>query len=841
MGEVYRARDPRLQRNVALKIVHPSLTITPDQVDRFSREARAAGSLHHPNILVVFDVGVENGMPYLVSELLDGESLRDRLDRGPLPYRKALDYGIQMAQALGAAHAKGIWHHDVKPANTFITTDGRIKLLDFGLAKLSERVSDSAPDDPTADASKPGMIRGTAGYMSPEQARAERVDHRTDLFSLGAILYEMFTGTRAFQRASTVETLHAVLREEPADPLELIPSLPLAAAVTVRRCLEKSVEERFQSARDLAFQLQQLRDGTLAGRLTAAAAAASWRRHALLAGMLALAALGVAWAIGHSPRQSPSFEQLTFRRGRIGGARFVSEGKAVIYSEAGDRNHREVWRLDPSEGPKSRALPRYAGAEVLASRKGELALSLDRRFVGGKHFVGRLATAPVDGDGRPREVRTDVEDADWDPAGKDLAIVVSTATKEAESRLEYPPGHVLYVARSIRSPRFSPDGQRIAFLEDTTGPGIVGRVAVVDLEGHFTPLTEVWRNVRGLAWSAAGDEVWFTAGGWWADRALRAVDLGKGQRLVLSAPTSLTLWDIARDGRVLFTRDDENRGLVGRPPGATDETDVSLYDSTGLASLSADGRSLLFNDRFGLYLRSADETSPPLDLGFGEAYADDLSPDGKWAVATTSAPSRLILVPTGAGDRRELPPHGMASYSGALWFPRGRRILFNGAMPGQPVRAYVQDIEGGAPVPLTPPYTRALAISPDERWVAGTAPEPAQPVPGAGPADPPPGITLWPVEGGPSRAVPGSQADDRPVAWSEDGKSLWVFRWREVPADVYRLDIVSGRRELAHTLMPRDTAGVEAILTFRTTPKGEAYFYTYRRVLSKLYLARDLR
>ena len=517
---MYRARDPRLQREVALKIVHPSLTVTPEHIDRFSREARAAGSLHHPNILVVFDVGVDNGVPYVISELLEGESLRDRLDRGPVPYRKALDYGIQMAQALGAAHAKGIWHRDVKPANTFITSDGRIKLLDFGLAKLSERISDSSSDETTADASKPGMIRGTAGYMSPEQARAERVDHRTDLFSLGAILYEMFTSTRAFQRASTVETLHAVLREEPADPLEINPALPLAAAVTVRRCLEKSVDERFQSARDLAFQLQQLRDGTLTGR-PAATALASWRRRALLAALFAVAALGVAWAIGHLPQRSPSFEQLTFRRGRIGGARFASEGQAVIYSEAGDRNHRDVWRLDPSEGPKSRALPRYAGAEVLATRKGELALSLDRRFVGGKHFVGKLATAPIDGDGRPRELRTDVESADWDPAGKELATIVTTGPGGAESRLEYPPGHVLHVARSIQWPRFSPDGRRIAFLEDTTGPGIVGRVAVVDLEGHFTPLTEVWRNARGLAWSPSGDEVWFTAGGWWMDRALR--------------------------------------------------------------------------------------------------------------------------------------------------------------------------------------------------------------------------------------------------------------------------------------------------------------------------------
>lgn len=826
MGEVYRAVDPRLQREVALKILHPSLTITPEHLERFKGEARAAGGLHHPNILVVFDVGMDGATPYVVSELLEGESLRERLDHGPLPYRKALDYGIQIAHALGAAHASGIWHRDVKPANTFITTDGRVKLLDFGLAKATEPdVVAAGTDDSTAEGSRAGAIRGTAGYMSPEQARGERVDHRTDIFSLGATLYEMFTAARAFQRATTIETLHAVLREDPVDPLELNPALPPAAAVTVRRCLEKSVEERFQSARDLAFQLQQLREGSLPGGRLAGGAAS--RRRPMLLAVLALAVLGWAWALGlhtRRPETPPSFEQLTFRRARIGGARFASEGQAIVYSDAGERNQREVWKLDLSEGPKAHSLG-YRGADVLAARKGELALSVDRRFVGGKHFVGRLVQAPIAGGGPFRELQPDAEDADWDPSGTHLAAVFSTMPG-GESRLEYR-GRTLHTAAAIRSPRFSRDGRRIAFIEDRSGVGTVGRIATVDLEGKVTPMTDDWRNARGLAWSPAGNEVWFTAGGWMADRALRAVDLEGRVRDVFAAPSSMTLWDIARDGRVLFSRDEDSRGLVGVPPGETAERDLSLYDNSGLASLSANGRSLLFTDRFGLYLRSTDDSSPPLDLGFAEAYADDVSPDGNTVVVTAAAPQRLVLVPRGAGDPRELPTHGITKYSGALWFPDGRRILFNGVRPGEGVRSYVQDVEGGPPRAFTPVHTKALAISPDGQWVAGTGREP--------------GISLWPVTGGPARPVPGSQADDWPVAWTADGKSLWVFKWNEVPADVFRLEIATGRREKARTLMPHDTAGVESIRTFRTTPAGDVYFYTYRRVLSKLYLGRNLR
>src|SRR5262249_38584095 len=263
MGEVYRARDPRFGRDVALKVILEPL-VDEEHVERLSREARAAGSLNHPNILAVFDVSTGGAVPYVVSELLEGESLRERLDRGRIPYRKALEYGIHIADALAAAHAKGILHRDIKPGNVFITSEGRVKLLDFGLAKVGKFEDETPnPDDPTAsDVSASGTRPGTPGYMAPEQVLGKGLDHRADIFALGAVLYEMLTGSRAFQGRSRIETLNAVLYHDPIDPLDLNPALPRAAANTLRRCLEKNAEERFQSARDLAFHLHQLGDAT---------------------------------------------------------------------------------------------------------------------------------------------------------------------------------------------------------------------------------------------------------------------------------------------------------------------------------------------------------------------------------------------------------------------------------------------------------------------------------------------------------------------------------------------------------------------------------------------------
>jgi eukaryotic-like serine/threonine-protein kinase len=826
MGEVYRATDPRLGRDVALKILRRSTDA--EHLARFSREARAASSLNHPNIVAVFDVETEAGVPYIVTELLEGETLRDKLDHGLLPYKKGIDYGIQIAQALDAAHAKGIWHRDVKPANAFVTNDGRVKLLDFGLAKLSEREAIAGADDLTVkETTHAGEVFGTAGYMSPEQVLGQPVDHRTDIFALGAILYEVFTGARAFQRPSNVQTMTAVLQDDPIDPLTLNAKLPPAAAALVGRCLEKNKEDRFQSARDLAFDLQQLRD--LSWGTAALSPVRSRLRRRLLPALLAAAVLiegGLLGVVLLRPATPATFAQLTFARGRIGGARFTSDGQTVVYSQAREGPAPEVWRLDLAESPLSRTLGYPGGTDVLAARTGELALSMRRRFLLGERFVGTLALAPVGG-GSPHEVAENVEDADWDAAGSQLAVVRSTGDVGGQSWIEYRGFTLHKTSGSLRFLRISRDGEHIAFLEDPAGRGVGGAVYLVDLKDGARKLTDDWANVRGLAWSPGGDEIWFTAGGPGRNRALRAVDLKGQQRLLLEAPGSLTLWDIARDGRLLLTSDEERHAVIGVPPGETTERELSWFDNSAVADLSADGRRLLFGDRFGIYLRATDGAAAPIDLGLKEGFADRISPDGKTVLATTQSVNQLLLVPTGAGTPQQVPAHGIASYAGAFWFPDGRRILFNGKEAGHDLRSYVQDIDGGPPRALTPENTRALAISPNGEWAAAIGPGQA--------------ISLWPVAGGPSRTVRGSEPGDRPIEWTADGKSLWLFRRGEVPARVVQLDIDTGRRQLWKTLIPADAAGVYSIIEIRITPKGHSYFYTYTRLLSQLYLARGLK
>ena len=264
MGEVYRARDARLGRDVALKVVLESFAGQSDRLNRFEQEARAVAALNHPNILAIHDIGEQNGAPYIVSELLEGESLRTALERGPLPLRRTIDYGVQIAQGLAAAHEKGIVHRDLKPENIFLTKDGRAKILDFGLAKPAQPASQltgaQAASDVTRTSSHTavGVAVGTASYMAPEQVRGEAVDARTDIFAFGAVLYEMLSGVRAFRRETTAETMTAVLKEEPPELSGSVRAVSVTLDRIVRRCMEKRREERFQSARDLSFALSAL-------------------------------------------------------------------------------------------------------------------------------------------------------------------------------------------------------------------------------------------------------------------------------------------------------------------------------------------------------------------------------------------------------------------------------------------------------------------------------------------------------------------------------------------------------------------------------------------------------
>jgi eukaryotic-like serine/threonine-protein kinase len=291
MGEVYRARDPVLKREVAIKVLPSFVSQDPDRLRRFEQEAQAAAALNHPNILAVHRFGTFEGAPYLVSELLEGETLRQQLERGPLPVRKVIDYGAQIAHGLAAAHDKGIVHRDLKPENLFVTKNGRIKILDFGLAKLIQSQPD--PDGPTQTrGTDPGMVVGTVGYMSPEQVRGKAVDHRADIFAFGAILYEMLAGKRAFQRPTLADTMSAILNEDPTGISQIVQTTPLGLQRIVHRCLEKNAEQRFQSASDLGFALEALSESGISS-VAAIGAAGPGRLGKVLAwsvGMVAILA-----------------------------------------------------------------------------------------------------------------------------------------------------------------------------------------------------------------------------------------------------------------------------------------------------------------------------------------------------------------------------------------------------------------------------------------------------------------------------------------------------------------------------------------------------------------------
>src|SRR5438552_2609644 len=316
IGEVYRAQETRLGREVAIKVLPESFSKDPDRLRRFEQEARGASQLNHPNIVTVHDFGTHGGAPYVVQELLEGETLRERLRTGALPARKAVDYGIQVARGLAAAHGKGIVHRDLKPENLFLTSDDRLKILDFGLAKLAATDRPAAEQNvlPTAtQATAAGIVMGTLSYMSPEQARGQTVDGRADIFALGAILYEMLSGASAFKRGSSADTMSAILKEDPPE----LPSgsqVPPALDRIVRRCLEKQPHQRFQDASDVAFALEAL-SGTARHRVDAAVQARSrWtQRHlwpAWLAGAVAGAAVLLALAL--LLRRSPPPERMQF-------------------------------------------------------------------------------------------------------------------------------------------------------------------------------------------------------------------------------------------------------------------------------------------------------------------------------------------------------------------------------------------------------------------------------------------------------------------------------------------------------------------------------------------------
>ncbi len=841
MGQVYRATDKALDRAVAIKVLPPDLARAPDRLKRFEVEAKAAGALNHPNILAIHDAGTHNDAPYVVSELLEGETLRERLKTTTLPLRKSIDYAVQIARGLSAAHAKGIVHRDIKPENLFITKEGHVKILDFGIAKLTNPLGEFGTD-PESETMRldthPGVVLGTAGYMAPEQVRGEIADHRADIFSFGAVFYEMLSGKRAFHRDSPIETMSAILSQEPAEFSESTRNIPHAFERVARHCLEKRADDRFQSMRDLLFDLEALAAGsTISGSTLSQSAIATARKPLLLRRwwlwlaivMILGASIGAfLLRLGSSKTQLPNYTQLTFRRGTVWSARFAPDGDTIVYSAA--------WNGSPSElfsarrgSVESRSLG-LTNADILAiSSTGEMAVMLNPQYQGLFTNRGTLARVPLSG-GAPRELLEDVEYADWSPDGQNLAVVRYV---NGRIRLEFPIGHVLYETDGwISQMRISPKGDLVAFLDHEVQWDDRGRVAIVDQSGTKKLLSEEWSREQGLAWSPAGDEIWFTAASEGEALSLQAVTRSGQHRVIARSVTNLMVHDISREGQVLLGDVRFYSEVIAVPPGESKERDLSWLDNVAVRGLSSDGKFFIFSHfgagsgtNYTVYMRKMDG-SQPVKLGDGAVWS--LSPDGKWVLATLSTPSQLILLPTGPGEVRRIDPGGIEIYGlGGSWLPDGKQVIFTGREAGHSMRTYIQQIDGGPPRPITPEGVNGTVLSPDGKFVV--AKDQAQKP------------LIYPVEGGEPRPIIHLGIDETAFRWAADSRSLYVYRSQEVPIKIYRLDALTGHRELWKEVVPADPSGILGPVGFQMTLDGKAYTYVLSRTLVTLYLAEQLK
>jgi serine/threonine protein kinase/Tol biopolymer transport system component len=833
MGEVYQAIDTRLGRTVAIKILPESFAKDADRLQRFEHEARLLSALNHPNLLTIFDVGSQDGTEYLVSEFLEGQTLRECLSHGALQPRRTIDYAMQIASGLSAAHHKTIVHRDLKPENVFVTGDERVKILDFGLAKQTHVIEATAEGvtltGPMPTAS--GVILGTVGYMSPEQVRGQPTDHRSDIFSFGAILYEMLSGKRAFRDGSSIETMNAILKAEPPELSESGLQINPGLERIVRRCLEKTPDRRFQSASDLAFAIEAL-SGTYScitpqGRTKESSGRHKWLPLLVLAPVLLVSA-GAGFLLSGLRQAKRSrlgdvlFQQLNFQPEVVFNARYAPDGETVLYSAARDGNIPELFIHRP-DYPAPQPMDLHDVRLLSVSARGEVAVLTDAVYLAQRQFRGTLSAVALGG-GAPRQILQDVREADWSPDGTKLAVI---REMDGKDRLEFPIGKVLYTASGYLSDlRFSPRGDRIAFFDHPTKYDDRGSIDVVDLEGHIRVLSDGYQAEEGLAWSPTGETIFFSGQlGNGFNLIVYELTLSGQRRTVLAAPDDLWVLDVSKSGKLLVSRGEYQERLMALAPSSGAEQDLSWLDNSNNAVLSADGRTLLFSDgsavaglNYALCLRKTGGT-PVVRLGDGNAQG--LSPDGKWALSIVpTSPMRLTLYPTGAGEPKSLENGGIQAYDSATFFPDGKRILACGNESGQAVRCYVQELAGGTPRAVTPPGTSHGMISPDGKTILARS--------ASG------GFLTYSTGGGEPGFLSATTQEDEVVHWSSDGQSVLIYRTGEVPARIERLNLSTGKRVPVVQLSPPSRAGVINVRYVTFSQDERSYAYTFDRVLCRL-------
>ncbi len=839
MGEVYRARDTRLGRDVAIKVLPQHLSSHPVRKERFEREARAISSLNHPRICTLHDVGHQDGVDFLVMEYLPGETLAERLEKGPLPLKEVLRIGMEVGEALEVAHRAGIVHSDMKPGNIMLTQSG-VKLMDFGLAKatVGDGEAASAPlltaaptlsePGPSPPLTRAGTVMGTLHYMSPEQIEGKKADARSDLFALGVVLYEMATGKRPFEGKSSASVASAILEKDPEPVSALQPLTPPAFEHVVTTCLAKNPDERFQAAHDVRLELKWIE----ASQLVAPAASPAAKTAAkilpwALAAIITLVA-GCAFLLTRHEKPQPLYTAVTFREGILQAARFSHDGQTIIYSGK--------WEGEPPQvatarvgSPESRPLGIASGAIASVSSSDELAVLQGCETVFLMDCEGTLATVSLAG-GAPRALAGHVAYADWSPDGKQL--VVSIYSPDG-ARLEFPPGHLLCEQKTgwFGHPRFSPDGSLIAFENHPTFGDDMGAIELVDLSGKRRVLSRLRASIEGLAWRPDGKEVWFggaTDAGGWAS-AIYAVTLSGKERTLLMLP-SVRLHDIARDGRVLLSHDTWSSKLLGLFPGDRTEHPYSWLDDTIPTAISSDGRLISFNeegevsiytggDNFTYYRRT--DGSAAVRLGLGEAT---ISPDGKLAVATNPRDRKLLLQPIELGETKELPTPGLVAFTHAGWSGDGRQIAYEAQTLQNDWNVYTQRVSGGPPILVKAKRRNSFPVlSPDGETVALREERG--------------GISLYRVGGSPPLAVKGVLDPEYPVRFTQGGRSLLVVEPIGGELVLTLVDLATGHREL----WKRFKAEAEVGTTVVVTSDLKYYAYPSPRLSSELYLVDNLR
>jgi eukaryotic-like serine/threonine-protein kinase len=833
MGEVYKARDLRLQRDVALKLLPPSFADDPDRLRRFEQEARAVASLSHPNILAVHDIGQHEGSPYLVSELLEGEPLRLALARGALSSRRAVDYAVQIVQGLAAAHSKGIAHRDLKPDNLFITREGRVKILDFGLAKAVPTPADDQSGRTATISAGPatemGLVVGTAGYMSPEQVRGRVVDARTDIFSFGAVFYEMLTGQRAFKRDTTADTMAAILNDDLPELPEPGHQIPPVLDRIVRHCLEKAPEQRFQSARDLAFDLESLSTSTGSASVAARKAEPLGKWWYTAIGVVALMVTGTAWRLidASRPAAGSQFHQLTYRRGVPDTARFTPDGQNVIYTAHWESSEPELYTV-PANSSGGHPVG-ISNARLLAvSRKGEFAVALAPTQITTLIEPGTLARTS-DLSGAPKPEVENIVAADYTPDGSGLAIV-RYLPSDYVCQVEFPIGKVLFREQGVGDLRFSPDGRYLAFITYENPSDDRGALVILRRTGEKIAVSPIFESLEGLAWSPSGNEVWATSPLESGD--IHSLSLSGKIREPLAVAGRLFLQDISPTGQLLVRQGVARRGMVIAHGNTV--RDLSWLDFGYLRDISYDGKTVLFEEEgseaqnYTVFVRDVDG-SPALPIG--EGYAVVISRDKRWALSRkVGNPGPILLLPIGAGQPRQInPPKLQVMCCGASFLSDNRRIVYVAREAGRPLRAWMQDITGGDPQPITDEGVIGWMVSPDDKWLIATRDLNT--------------LNLFaPVSGGKPQKIAGLKSNEQVLGWTADGEifvGLPPVDW----APDYRVDKLNPHTGARKTWRDLQVPAIGGIFPDPPiiTPDGATFGFDYRLRLWDLYTVNGVR